>query len=610
MVSKKKLRTPLIKPRTQGGTFYTFGSALEDIGLNTNELNNKVVLSHYVLMDLPEFNSDDLKTNSDYSDNPYAGNYIFAEAFQDYVLNMETAVRNHELYDFSNSITVSERIFWKWLYPYMDLEKVEDTDYYVDKNRIAKCFGYINAGAQRSDDYSMYNETFVQVPSSFGQMRVLYKVTEDDNYFADSSYGCYDNSTGYIEYISEEEVDPSTDMLNRTGISAMGIFDENNTYFATEDKDFLTVEFDLDGLRSYYGDDTLTYDDLAMKEVENEESDERIAGILSQNFSFNSALIYYSVYDSTGKNILATNAYGLLLFNNSEVTPDGNAYAFESFIKKMSTSTSSGTAYSFRLNIKTSSVYSGDITVTDNATPAYSMSTDFNDTVKNLNTAINILKSNANLVGLISSNYNNLKNLTVQAIDKADEAYKVMTDLRNGNFAKIDASVLHADKIGIGNGMQFVESESPAGAFYDVSTGVSIISDNIIADNVTTSATDTSVLHTETVSMSSNGISIIDEENEEEFVKIDHSGLTSKDLFLLNDNTDDGNDLIQGAIDDVISCIEPKYDDENKTFSFTIVPGSISPLAGNILTTLYDEETHKLDLKGLLVLLLAKLRNS
>ena len=33
----KKLRTPIIMPRKQGGTFYTFSSAMEDIGLNINE---------------------------------------------------------------------------------------------------------------------------------------------------------------------------------------------------------------------------------------------------------------------------------------------------------------------------------------------------------------------------------------------------------------------------------------------------------------------------------------------------------------------------------------------------------------------------------------------
>ena len=84
-----KTRTPIIKPRTQGGTFYTFASALEDVGLNINELKNKVSLSHYVLLNLPAF---DVSTFTDDSLNQ--GDYTFAEHFQNYALNMETVLRN------------------------------------------------------------------------------------------------------------------------------------------------------------------------------------------------------------------------------------------------------------------------------------------------------------------------------------------------------------------------------------------------------------------------------------------------------------------------------------------------------------------------------------
>ena len=187
--AKKMLRTPLIKPRAQGGTFYTFASALEDIGLNINELGNKVMLSHYALLDLPPFDAASMKVTANYSDyntsdSGNAGKNIFADSFQNYVLNMETVVRNHHLYDFSNAITVSERVFWKWLLNNGLLHLKEDeqnSDYYVEDcsygDTVVKCFGYINSGAQRSDDYSMYNETFVQVPSSFGRVRILFKPT-------------------------------------------------------------------------------------------------------------------------------------------------------------------------------------------------------------------------------------------------------------------------------------------------------------------------------------------------------------------------------------------------------------------------------------------------
>ena len=90
----KKLRTPLIKPRPQGGTFYTFGSALEDIGLNINELNDTVAMSHYILLDLPEtseIQGEDFNT-------------AFAESLQNYALNLETIVRNQTTYNVDHNL--------------------------------------------------------------------------------------------------------------------------------------------------------------------------------------------------------------------------------------------------------------------------------------------------------------------------------------------------------------------------------------------------------------------------------------------------------------------------------------------------------------------------
>jgi hypothetical protein len=52
--------TPFVKRmRTQGGTFFSFTSALEDIGLNINERNNIVKMSHYALLNLPSLDAPD-----------------------------------------------------------------------------------------------------------------------------------------------------------------------------------------------------------------------------------------------------------------------------------------------------------------------------------------------------------------------------------------------------------------------------------------------------------------------------------------------------------------------------------------------------------------------
>ena len=617
MNTKKQLRIPLIKPRKQGGTFYTFASALEDIGLNINELGNKIALSHYALLDIPEFNADTFSVSGDYSAQVAEGDWIFAEGFQNYVLNAETTIRNDKLYDFSNSITISERIFWKWLVKSGVLNIVHDdvstgSKYYIDTNEVVKCFGYINSGAQRSDDYSMYNETFVQVPSSFGQMKILYKVVEDDNYYARNTFVSsmtednpdIDSSMyGTLEYLDSNMVNDG--IIAKTGLSAYGIFDSSDSsyiYTVENDTDLLSIEFSLDELRKYYetyydGDETLTYDDIAI-------NTEKYGGHTEETFNFNAALIFYSVYDSTGKNILATNAYGLLLFDNSDKRdPDSDLYKFESFAKKKATPTNSGTSYSFRLNIKASSVYNGDIAVTDNATPAYSMSTDFNDTVKNLNTAINILRTNANHLAVIDSNYRSIKTLAVDILQKEEELERTVNDLKSGLFKKLDTSVFHASSIAINEGIGFVEDMS-AGFFVEDGS-VCIKSNKIIASDSSADSMTSDIISFNTGNVSDTGIDFV--HGEDNPLHIGPDGISATGIFNIQDRTDSATDIDPEAIDEALNYISTSF--ENDNFIINVDTHDTASLAGEILNAIYDPNTKKLNVKGLLTVLLAKIKS-
>ena len=609
MDNNKQLRTPLIKPRAQGGTFYTFASALEDIGLNINELGNKVTLSHYALLNIPSFNDASLGTRGDYSDTNYLeGSYVFAEGFQNYVLNMETAVRNHPLYDFSNSITISERIFWKWLIKTELMKVVPDvsngvaTGYYVEENpdnSIVKCFGYINSGAQRSDDYSMYNETFVQVPSSFGQMKILFKVTEDDNYYATNTFPGHNGD--WLEYLTEDDVDEDI-YIKKTGIYADAIFDSSNDYVVDSSTDLLTVQFSLDALRSYYetyyeADETLTYDDLAI-------DSSKYGGYDTTTFDFNAALIYYSVYDSTGKNILATNAYGLLVFDTADNRTDNTGFKFEPFTKKKATPTSSGTSYSFRLNIKTSSIYGGDIAVTDNSTPAYSMSTDFNDTIKNLNTAIGILRTNANHLAVIDTNYRTIRQLAVDVLEKEEELEKAVNDLKKGLFKKIDASVLHANQISIGNGISFTEDGSCGISMLDGS--VCISSRKIEAEDMAATNVNATNLGVDTVVLSDQGTNFV--YNDDTLCHVGQEGISSIGVFNIQDRTESNTDIDSSVIDTVLEYVSTAFEGNNN-FIINVDTNDMSDTAGQILSALYDPSTKRLDMKGLLTIILAKLKS-
>lgn len=446
MAISKILRTPIIKPRTQGGTFYTFSSAMEDIGINIAEQRNKISLSHYVLLNLPAFVQEE-GSSSIYPDGSNEGDYIFAENLQNYALNMETVLRNQATYNFSSNRTVSERVFWKWLKHIGAIDFRQDNDipeYYRERvenenNRVAVGFGRISASSQRSDDYSIYNETFVQIPSSYGKMPIYFRPRKDEN-LTKRTYEAT-NENGIIENISESELDASGN-ISATGITATAQYDssDGHTYSISNDMELLEVEFDMDNLKKIFDNPDLTIDDIGMGTYGTNPRD--ITG-----YSFNAVLIYYSIYDYATNKTLATNAYGILLLNSSD-----EDHKIPVLTKTPSTPTMSGTSFSFRINVKTSSAYAGDITVIDNSTEAYAMSTDFNSVIRNLSEAIEVMKSNAATLRNIVSDNSNIKNLAMSALDKVDDIEKTVTSIKSGVMKEsIIAGEVSSDKINVGS---------------------------------------------------------------------------------------------------------------------------------------------------------------
>lgn len=419
----KKLRSPLIKPRLQGGSFYTFGSAIEDIGLNINEKSNRVELTHYALIDIPAFTKNDLFFDNSglhrHYDAENAGDLYFADAFQNYVLNLETITRNQDDYNFAISKTCSEKIFWKWLRKVSNAQFDRSGDYFYESgnNTIVKGFGQISAGSQRSDDYGVYNETFVQIPSSYGQMPCYFKIDSDENFNTiKESLPCGE----YIENIKDTEID-NNGYIKTTGISAKAVSDRNNSYdLSSEEDSMLSLVLNINDLRSIYGDDTLTYDDIGF----GVDTYEQIT-----SYEFNAILVYYSIFDNNN-NVLATNLYGIYIINKA-VANNNNTFKFPSLVKKKTTQTESGTSFSFRINIKPTSAYSGDITVIDNSTSTYSLSEDFNDVLRNLDVAIRTLANNAKTMYDLAQSNKSIQQLATQAIDKVNDLEITVNNIKH-----------------------------------------------------------------------------------------------------------------------------------------------------------------------------------
>ena len=120
--------TPLIKPiQNQKGIFYTFQSALEDINITLTNSENAVRFSKFALLRIPEIGvPDSLATDNKFQFlaqgestileglNPDQ-NINLAQSFQNYALNLESLLLSRPQYQRDEKLTVSERVFWKWL---------------------------------------------------------------------------------------------------------------------------------------------------------------------------------------------------------------------------------------------------------------------------------------------------------------------------------------------------------------------------------------------------------------------------------------------------------------------------------------------------------------
>lgn len=250
--------TPILRPlRGDAGTLYVFPSASEDIGLNLNQRDNKVALTHYALLNLPEAKWGQKKiSDKNYFNlasipgiaNRFNGNVTMkdnqlpkkiAAALQNYAMNFETVLMNRGDYNYTDNNTVSERVFMKFLKETgaIRFKKVEGVtlggesiyEEYPEKDadgnptgykRVFQCMGEISAGNSRSTDFGMYNETYVNVPTSYGCARQFFRSVSDGNYTLGKVYSPSDTETERLEGRN-----PDTDGYVET------VYTQNTPYF-------------------------------------------------------------------------------------------------------------------------------------------------------------------------------------------------------------------------------------------------------------------------------------------------------------------------------------------------------------------------------------------
>ena len=235
--------TPLIKPvYDKKGIFYNFQSALEDINITLANSENAVRFSKFALLRIPEIGTP----NSLITDNKiqfYAAgesplieglnpnnNVNLAESFQNYALNLEALLLSKPTYKKNEKLTVSERVFWKWLKELgairfqdanaleknsanLPIDPVNHTEYrFVEKpetsstyNRVVKYIGDIDVVNTLSSSQNSYTEVYIHVPTNVGTTpHVLFKSITDDpyNYTPGMTIANIDASPLDIEYLA------------------------------------------------------------------------------------------------------------------------------------------------------------------------------------------------------------------------------------------------------------------------------------------------------------------------------------------------------------------------------------------------------------------------
>lgn len=204
-------------------------------------------------------------------------------------------------------------------------------------------------------------------------------------------------------------------------------------------------------LRKIYGarDNEEITSDITLDDINTNES-----YVVDKEFQFNAVLLYYTVYDSQQKIPLATNLFGIL-FLDSPVYSSNNGvdnsgahlnFYIPPLTKKKSDDYGFGTGFSFRINVKTLSIYDNtDAYINDQTTSASIQGDDFNEVLHNLNRSIEILNTNAATTKKIADKYIEIYNNQKSVMDDVISLKEKVNNILANKFGAINCSTLEAD---------------------------------------------------------------------------------------------------------------------------------------------------------------------
>lgn len=417
--------TPFIRPiKTAGGTLYTVSSAAEDLTQYTlnkgqygfkfskftvlnipdirrvyNQSTDKFILNNYIQFDniLGNFEIDGSKS----------ANIYLAESFQNYMLNLETIIRNSENYNTSLKDSHAESVFFKWLkeigairFREANNDELSNSTFgahFVEEDesstykRVVRYIGNFDLSNAVKDQKNVFSEIYAHIPGEHGALpNVLFYTKENDNYkpgliFSDNSIEIFGRNSNDVHPEGLEinaHYDSLTDQFGG-GIASLEKYNEDEdtwsegtwypdalpySYYLEPDtfkdprndvfrafnnsKEIRWKRSRLDGIKTQFNPSVYT-------EIVNNKNINNFAELaiskFSTNFEFNAILIYYDIYNKEVPDDVNTNLYGVLFLDNvdpTESTGISGSIPRLPKIKPNSITGDNGNSYSFKINIK------------------------------------------------------------------------------------------------------------------------------------------------------------------------------------------------------------------------------------------------------------------
>ena len=427
---------------------YAFSSAARDLTRAYYNPDINFEYSKFALIDIPVVSTPSNGENFIEFENLYQAsgvaydpginanaNVDFAQTLQNYALNFENLILTDDDFDSTLYSTDAEKILFKWLHHlgafevkaansqqavsgYSRAIEIEDTTNTGNNySRVVKYIGNIDVSNDKNYQGNIYNEIFVNVPSSVGYTpEILFKSTEYNttaaSYDVSLNNGIINGRDGQTHPDAFLNLDALADTASG-GIS-------------------------LDPVDLYnYG---IEWNSTLYSKIAN---DPKLSNFLDfskrgGDFRFNAILVYYDLYSKSNIANKSTNLYGILILDNFKNDPNSTGWYIPELSKYKPNDVTglNGNAFALKLNVKfNSSLDNVGVELNINDYSTFSMDI-FLDTTTALENAAKLLVEAGNSYAAIAQRVAELENLigSSTSSDFSERIASLETSIENASL--------------------------------------------------------------------------------------------------------------------------------------------------------------------------------